>query len=55
MIFIYLFIFNNCLSLAVLGLRCGMDLSLVAASVGYSLAVVCELLTAVAPLVENRL
>ena len=44
------------LFLTVLGLRCSMDFSLVAASGGYSPVAVCRLLVAVASLVvEHRL
>ena len=47
------FLFNY---LTVLGLLCCVDFSLVVTSRGYSLAVVCGLLTAVASLVaEHRL
>ena len=42
------------LFLAMLGLHCYMSFSLVAASRGYSLAVVCRLLTAVASLVAEH-
>ena len=43
------------LSLAVLGLLCGEDFPLVAASGGYSLVAVGRLLTEVVSLVEYRL
>ena len=51
------FFFNNFIYLlTVLGLHCSMDISLVAASRGYSLVSVRRLLTAVASLiVEHRL
>ena len=51
--FFLLFLFIR-VFLAMLGLHCYMSFSLVAASRGYSLAVVCRLLTAVASLVAEH-
>ena len=51
--FFLLFLFIQ-LFLAMLSLHCSMGFSLVAASRGYSLVVVCRLLTAVASLVAER-
>ena len=53
-LFVWLVVFNNLISLAVLGLHCCADFSLVVVGGGYALAVVHRLLIAVASLVAKH-